>query len=420
MNEAELKRIKLQKLKRTATFLLFCMVILLLAARGLHYYYPIDFWQALAAFAEAGMVGALADWYAVTALFKHPLGLKIPHTNLIAIKKDKFALKMGEFIQQHFLKKESIAQKIKEIEFTHRLAQWLQEQSNQQKIITAIENFIPLYLAQLEKNDLDSKLQQVVIDFIQKSNAENYFYQLLEKIITEKHHQKLLEIALQAIILQVDNQENRKKIHEQVSKKSPAFVPKFVDKIYTDSFLQAIKSLANEIKNNPKHDIRYKFDEKLLEWIEKLKTAPEYQQKVIAIKEMIVQNPFFREHTRQVWTKVKDWLLEELKKPQNQVLIQKQIQEISQKLMQDETLRQKIDAWLQVQIVQVVESNQEIVKEHISTTIRRWDSKSLAEQIELEVGKDLQYIRINGTLVGGTIGLILYLTTEFLPKWIKN
>ncbi|MCS7075414.1 MAG: DUF445 domain-containing protein [Bacteroidia bacterium] len=393
---------------------------LFLFARLLSYYHLKEFWQAVAAFAEAGMVGALADWYAVTALFKHPLGLKIPHTNLIAVKKQKFAIKMGDFIQQHFLKKEDIVQKVKQLEVSQKLAQWMQDEQNQQKIINTVQKLIPFYFAQINEQELNQKIQNLVIDFIQKPDTENYLYLVIEKIIEEKHHQKLLEIALQAIILQVDDYENRKKIHDKVKKETPLFVPTFIGKIYTDKFLDAIRNLAIDIKNNPNHEVRSKFDQAIAEWLQRSKTNIDNQEKIKQIKQKIVQHPIFQENTSQIWTKIKMWLIEELEKTENQNLIKMQIEKFSKRIMEDIRLSEKIDSWVHTQVVQLVETNQESVKKHVTHTIQSWDAKFLAYQLELEVGKDLQYIRINGTLVGGVIGLTLYFITEFIPQWLQQ
>jgi uncharacterized membrane-anchored protein YjiN (DUF445 family) len=420
MNEVEFKQKRLKKLKRIATAMFFGMVVLFILARWLSYYYYKELWQAIAAFAEAGMVGALADWYAVTALFKHPMGIKIPHTNLIAIKKDKFAVKMGDFIQQHFLKKEAISQKVADFHISQKLGEWLENEKNQQKIIAQIQNFIPEYIHQLNEHELNHKLQQHLINFILKPETEAYFYLLLEKLTQEKHHHKLLEIALEAVITQIDDVENRKKIHSKVKEESPSLLPKFIGKIYTDKFLEAIKDLATTIKNDPEHEIRFKFDRAIQEWAEKSKTEPQYQEKIHNFKQKIIQENIFQENTHELWTKFKTWLINELNTPATQTILQQQLRQLSQKLTQDFSFSKKTEEWIQTQIIQVIENNQETVKKHITSTIKGWDSAFLANQLELEVGKDLQYIRINGTLVGGLIGLMLYMLTEFIPQWLRQ
>ncbi len=416
MNETELKQKRLKKLKRIASTMFFAMVVLFILARWLSYHYLKELWQAVAAFAEAGMVGALADWYAVTALFKHPMGIKIPHTNLIAVKKDKFAIKMGDFIQQHFLKKEVIAQKISDFHVSQKLGVWLKNEKNQENIIAHIENFIPQYIAQLNEQELNQKLQNYLIDFIQKPETETYFYLLLEKLIEEKHHQKILEMALEAVIAQIDDAENRKKIHTKVKEESPSLLPKFIGRIYTDKFLEAIKDLAQDVKNNPEHEIRAKFDSGIQQWIEKSKTEPEYQQKIQEFKQKIIQSEIFQQNTNQLWIKFRAILLQELNTSVVQSALRKEIDKLSQKLLQDLTFTQKVDTWIQNQIIEMIQNNQDTVKQYITDTIKKWDSAFLANQLELEVGKDLQYIRINGTLVGGLIGLFLYLITEFIPQ----
>lgn len=420
MNEIELKQKRLKKLKRIATTMFLSMVVLFILARWLSYHYLKEFWQAVAAFAEAGMVGALADWYAVTALFKHPLGIKIPHTNLIAVKKDKFAIKMGDFIQQHFLKKEVISEKVSNFYVSQKLRVWLKNEKNQENIIAHIENFIPHYIAQLNEQELNQKLQNYLIDFIQKPDIETYFYLFLEKLTEEKHHQKILEMALEAVIVQIDDAENRKKIHTKVKEESPSLLPKFIGKIYTDKFLEAIKDLAQDVKNNPEHEIRAKFDSRIQQWIQKSKIEPEYQQKIQEFKQKIIQSDVFHQNTNQLWIKFRAILLQKLNTPVVRSALHKELGKLSQKLLQDLTFSQKVDKWIQNQIIQIIQNNQEAVKEYITTTIKKWDSAFLANQLELEVGKDLQYIRINGTLVGGLIGLFLYLITEFIPQWLQR
>lgn len=419
MNDVEFKLKRLKKLKRVATTLFLCMVVLFLVARFLSYYYLKVFWQAVAAFAEAGMIGALADWYAVTALFKHPLNIKIPHTNLIAVKKDKFAVKMGDFIEQHFLKKEIIAQKVANFQVSQKIGQWLQNEQNQEKIITQIQNLIPEYLSQLNHDELNRKLQQYLINAIQKPDIENYFYLVVEKLTQEKYHYKLLEMVLQAVVAQIDDVENRKKIYDKVKQESPVFL-QFVSKVYTDKFLESIKNLAEEVKNNPEHEIRSKFDHAIQDWIQKSRTNPEYQEKIQNFKQKIIQEKVFQENTSQLWNRIQFYLVQEISKPDTQIHIKKILEQIAQKLLHDVDFTKKLDSWIQIQIIEIIENNQKVVKNHITTTIQNWDAGFLANQLELEVGKDLQYIRINGTLVGGMIGLLLYLITEFIPQWLPQ
>jgi uncharacterized membrane-anchored protein YjiN (DUF445 family) len=420
MNEVEFKQKRLKKLKRIATTLFLSMVVLFILARWLSYYYLKELWQAVAAFAEAGMVGALADWYAVTALFKHPFGIKIPHTNLIAVKKDKFALKMGDFVQQHFFKREVLEQKITQIQVSQMLGKWLQNEENQNQITSKIQDFIPKYLNQIDEETLNLKIQQKIIDFVQNPQTDEKFFSVLNTILKENYHHRILESVLQIIIEQLDEPENVKKIHEKVKGEAPAIVPFFVIKTYTDKFLQSMKNSMNEIKQNPNHEFREKLDKNIIDWIQKLKNEPDYEQKVHKIKQNIISHDLFQNNTNQIWTKIKQYLIEELNNPATKLFLESQLQKLSTELLENITFSQKIDAWVQEKIITVIESNQKSLQEHITNTIKGWDSAFLANQIELEVGKDLQYIRINGTLVGGLIGLLLYLLTEFIPQWLHR
>lgn len=420
MNDTELKQKRLKKFKRIATGLFLSMVALFITARWLSYYYYKELWQAVAAFAEAGMIGALADWYAVTALFRYPMGIKIPHTNLIAVKKDKFALKMGKFIEQHFLHPETIAEKIQQLDISKKITEWLQNTDNQQKLVSYIQDIVPYYLNQLNEQELNSTLQQQIIEIIQNPQTENHLYSIFEKIIKEKHHHKIMEVILKNIVEQLDEPENRKKIYEKIKKEVLVYVPTFVLKPSANKFIVSAKNSLNEIRQNPEHEFRQKIDDEILRWLEKVKNTPDYQQKVQEIKQKIIQHYLFQEHTHQLWTKLKNWLSTQLHQPNTQMLLQQQIKHISKQFLEDLSLKQKIDIWINNQIFFLIQNNQETVKNHITETIQGWDTKFLSNQIELEVGKDLQYIRINGTLVGGLIGLTLYISTELIPQWLRQ
>lgn len=417
MNNLEAKALRLKRLKWWASLLLLAMVFLFIVSKFLSYYYS-HVWKIVAAFAEAAMIGALADWYAVTALFRHPLGLKIPHTNLLVKNKDKFAVKMADFVQEHFLKPEILAQKIEKIPISQEIGKWLNVETNREKLVLKIAQVLPKMVEQIDEKELNDNIQQKITTWVYGENPQQYAFELAEYLLKAQYHQKVLDTALAVMIEQVNDVENRQKIQAKVKEESPKLLPSFIGKAYTHSFLEAIENFATEIKDNPEHKIRIRFEESIRSWIERFK-GKEYEEKIAGFKTEMVESTMFQEQTNQLWTKLKTMLLTELTKDSWQKFLHQELADFAQTLTQPEGLSQEINTWVKQTIVNLVEEYQTVFKEHIIQTVKSWDSQ-LSDRMELEVGKDLQFIRINGTLVGGLVGLILYLASETIPQWLQQ
>jgi hypothetical protein len=336
---------KLQYHKNIATGLFVLMLVIYIVMVIAHKKAPeLTFIGYIKAFAEAAMVGALADWFAVTALFHKPLGLNIPHTNLIEERKNDIGENLGDFVVQNFLKPKQIRPYITDIKVSSFIVEWLSKESTPDKIKSFVKE-IPL----------NEKASKAIISFLDENKHQQFLQHFFEKIATY-----LLE---NEEILQQE-------IKEQFSSLTPSFVKsKVAKKVANGLYLLAIKTSQDKT-----HPIRAEITAQLYDFAEKL-NAPEAEVQL---------------------TK----------------LLQRGVEQLTDELRYNSVLQHQIDAWVQKTAYQFVLKNKEEVGRLITHTVENWEGRELSEKLELEVGKDLQFIRINGTLVGGLVGLAIYALTQ--------
>ena len=336
---------KLQYHKNIATGLFVLMLVIYIVMVIAHKKAPeLTFIGYIKAFAEAAMVGALADWFAVTALFHKPLGLNIPHTNLIEERKNDIGENLGDFVVQNFLKPKQIRPYITDIKVSSFIVEWLSKESTPDKIKSFVKE-IPL----------NEKASKAIISFLDENKHQQFLQHFFEKIATY-----LLE---NEEILQQE-------IKEQFSSLTPSFVKnKVAKKVANGLYLLAIKT-----SHDKTHPIRGEITAQLYDFAEKL-NAPEAEVQL---------------------TK----------------LLQRGVEQLTDELRYNSVLQHQIDAWVQKTAYQFVLKNKEEVGRLITHTVENWEGRELSEKLELEVGKDLQFIRINGTLVGGLVGLAIYALTQ--------
>lgn len=409
----EQKRKQLRKYKAFATGLFVLMAVIFVITTILEKSDNSHWIGYVRAFSEAAMVGALADWFAVTALFHHPLGLKIPHTNLIQNKKEQIGDNLGSFVVGNFLSPQNIRPYILKLKLSHFVGEWLSKQRNQELLIKETSVIVLDILHKLD--------DKAVVNFI-SNKAKEMFEDLkinqivgngLEYILERNDHQKLITSLSKQIKDYVLN--NQEMVRERVKKESFALIPKFVDDAIADKITSGLSRYFDEVENDTEHSLRHEITKKLLVFSEDLKEDEKWQAEFQSIKDSFLKEEKIHQYSRDIWNSIKKSVTKELENEESALknYIRKNIGELSHNLQNDEKLQYKIDHWIRVTAYKYILKNTHQFGDLISSTVGNWEGKELSNKLELEVGKDLQFIRVNGTLVGGLVGLVIYTIVHF-------
>lgn len=407
------KKKQLQKHKYIATGLFLLMVLIYIAMLLLSKNSSSAYIGYTKAFAEAGMIGALADWFAVTALFKYPLGIKIPHTNLIYNNKDLLGKNLGLFVTDNFLNQETIRPYITKINFSSMAIKWLNTESGSKKLSNVIKSLFKMALVKLDDNEVIEFINKKAHDAINEINIQELASNGMNYAIENNEHQRLLSLVIPKVKHYVVN--NKEVIYKKVVEKNP-ILGLIGGKAVTNQLISGMLSFLEEIEKNENHNLRNEITIKLLEISEDIKANKKWEDSFNSIKMKFTSDEKFKNNIFKLWKNTKYSLIDNLN-DQNYELnkyIEKHLIEFSLNLEHDKKMQEKINKTIHKFIYKLALRNSSEIGTIISKTINEWDGKEMSEKLELEVGKDLQFIRINGTLVGGFVGLIIYAITNIL------
>jgi len=397
----------LKRMKAWATSLLLLASVIFVVAKLFESRYP---WLAIVvATAEASMVGALADWFAVTALFRHPLGIPIPHTAIIPARKDRVGITLGQFVQRNFLNKDVIAQRLTMLRPAERLSKWLQEPGTASSVARQLARAVSAGANVLRDEDVDNVIGNAVMTRIRETPVAPIIGKFLALLTADNRHQALLDQVIRLTARGLT--ENQDLIRDRVDKETPWWVPGAVDDKITKRIVDALEKTMKDVNENPEHPIRLRFDTAIDEFIVKLQASPEVILKAERIKDEVLNADAVRQLSGAIWRDTKAALSRYADSPDevNTEAIERGLRGIGQAIQSDPALMAKIDQWIVDAAIAVIERYQDEVGELIATTVKRWDPVATSRRIELAIGRDLQFIRINGTLVGGLAGMLLYL-----------
>lgn len=411
-NNDHFKAVQLSRHKALATGLFILMALIYILCIYLMRLGSATWLGYLKAFAEAAMVGALADWFAVTALFHHPLGIPIPHTNLIENKKKQIGDNLGGFVAANFLNAETIRPYIEKINISSIAAGWLKKEKN----VMLLTNEITWLLKGIvEKTD-----DKAVTKFITKKSKEAlgsiHLNEAFASGLTIIMQRGDLERVIGYIADKLKNYitENEALVRQKVKEESHFLIPGFVDNIIAAKITNGAMKYLQEIQTDPTHKIRNDITHRLLDFIEEVRTQPKWKQELLTLKDGLMAGNKVEEYAASVWISLKNSLLNDLTEQRSgiKLYVKKSINELAKNLESDESLRNKINGWIRFNAYRYALKSTTYAEALISNTVGNWEGAELSNKLELEVGKDLQYIRINGTLVGGIVGLIIYTITK--------
>ena len=405
----ELKRVRLVQMKRVATLMLVGVALLFVVTRFLESRYP---WLGFVrAFAEAAMVGGIADWFAVTALFRHPMGIPIPHTAIVPSRKDRIGTALGNFVQRNFLTREVVSGKIAAMQLGNRAAQWLARPENSRRLARHAAHGLSGAVGVLRDDDVQALVDRGIVSRLRRMQAAPLMARLFELLTAGGRHQALLDDALRLAAKFL--YENEAMIRERVKAESPWWVPGAVDSRVGDKIVSGVEKTLVAVAADPDHPLRQRYDEAVDRFVLSLRENPETIARFEQIKLDVLAHPGVAEFSREVWGDVKgriasyaEQVADDAEQAPDQ--LEQWLAGLGHTVLQDPVLSAKVNGWIVEMVAYAVEQAREEVATLISTTVAAWDAHATSRKIELQIGRDLQFIRINGTLVGGLVGLILY------------
>ncbi|MFC0343315.1 DUF445 domain-containing protein [Epilithonimonas hispanica] len=413
MND-ELKKQQLKRYKTLATGLFILMAVTFISMTILQKENSSHWIGYIRAFSEAAMVGALADWFAVTALFNYPLGLKIPHTNLIENSKEKIGDNLGNFVVDNFLSPQNIRPYIQKLKVSVYVGDWLSKERNQDVLINELSSIIKDIINKLDGESVVNFISNKAEEMTDSIKLNSVIGNGIEYLLNKNDHQKIitnLSSQIKNYIL-----ENEDMVSERVGKESFFLIPKSVDNKIAEKITKGLSDYFLEVEENLNHPLRAEITNKILDFSQELKDEPKWETEFESIKSDFLHSDKLKQYSSDIWQSLKSSLIKELSEEDSKMksYFRKNISEFVFNLQNDEQFQNRIDHWVRVTAYKYILKNTKNFGELISTTVGDWEGKELSRKLELEVGKDLQFIRINGTIVGGLVGLLIYTIANFI------
>lgn len=403
---------KLAILRRTkflATAALALCVIVFAAAKSLQGRWP---WLGfVAAFAEAATIGGLADWYAVVALFKRPLGLPIPHTAIIPSNQERIADNLGRFIEANFLAPEPVRRKLGEVDFAALVADWLSDRGKAEGLARFVARLVPKMLQAIEDTGLRDFATRRMLERIGKVEVAPLAAELLSAFTDDRRHQRLLDEFTVIIGNFLKDEQALAVLREKIREELPSVFNLFrADAYLLKRIVASAATLLEEVRADPDHPLRGEFDSFVHGFVEKLRHSPEYARRAEKVKRNFLARPELRGLANDMWGSMRRFIEQDAAADQSMTRrhLTSLFVEIGQNLARDPQIRSDMNEGFVVALASFVEGQKSGVSSFIAEQVKSWDLGQMTRIIELNVGRDLQYIRFNGMLIGGLAGLALY------------
>jgi uncharacterized membrane-anchored protein YjiN (DUF445 family) len=409
------KQAELKKMKHLASGLfLFVTVVYIIASIFSSQHHVIPYIQATA---EASMIGALADWFAVTALFRYPMGIKIPHTAIIPNRKNLIADQFGVFVQQNFLSEEVITDKIRSIDLSKRVANWLIKLENSRAVAEQITDGIAGVVKVMNDKDIQAMIERKLEGKIRDTSFAPLIGDVLTFLTSGKRQQAAFDAGVKIALDILEDSDDQ--LREKIQQETPWWFPGSLDKAVYRKIMRSTSKALYEMQVDIYHPMRVRLVQMSNEFMEDLKHSEEIKEKEISIKEDILKQVAVRDFTGSLWNDIKTALLEQSEAPDAELktAIQGAVERFGQTILEDPHLAAKVNGWAEDGSRYLIKNYGHEVANLITQTIEAWDPKSTSERIEIQIGKDLQFIRINGTVVGGLAGLSIHSVSELVTHF---
>ena len=407
----EMLRRGLRRMRTIATLLLLAMTAIFIATTVT----KLD-WRwipYLRAFAEAGMVGACADWFAVVALFRRPLGLPIPHTGIIPSNKERIGGALGRFMTNNFLTAPVLGERLARVDVVGAVAHWLDDPQNAQRLGAYLAAQLPRIVEALPGPRLAQTIGRLAHQVLAAIPAAPAASKLLAVVWAQGEAQALIAQAIAAAQIYLAN--NKDYFSAKIAEQSTRWIPKWVDRIIADKVMNGVLSTLTEMRD-PKHPWRVELHKTVQLLIAKLASDPQFHVRGEAIKAEILANPLFIEQAKTLWKELESGLQRSIPAHAPAIAhgVEQSMHSVGRWLQEDPQRREEINRRIRAVALHMLLAYRFEIGGYIERVVRNWDSSTLVERLELQVGKDLQFIRINGTLVGGLVGLLIFIISKWL------
>jgi uncharacterized membrane-anchored protein YjiN (DUF445 family) len=403
---------RLRRMRAFATALLAFMAAIFVATT---WALPHNAWvDALRAFAEAALIGGLADWFAVTALFRRPLGLPIPHTGVVPARKDDIGRALARFIRDNFLVREAVERRLDRTDLAGRLGAWLDSEANAAHITRDSAAAFDWALSAGDGGELRSALGGVLRQAFDKAPVSSAIATLLEVLTSGNHAQTVIDQLVKFARGQLDA--HRVMIRVRIHERSPWWLPQFVDQEIYDKLMAEVERLLDSIAADPEHPARVELIERVRALQHALAADPKLADKSRALQQDFVAHPAVRAYAHDLWSRLAEDLHAALATPDSPLRlgVEHEIRKLGAVLRDEPEVAARLNRWLKQLLLYLVENYRDPLSEIVSETIESWDPIATSKRIEQNIGTDLQFIRVNGTLVGGLVGLLIYLGAHLL------
>ncbi|MCZ8547675.1 DUF445 domain-containing protein [Mesorhizobium qingshengii] len=405
--DAKLSALRWTKFVATAALAL-CVVVFALA-KSFESIYP---WLGfVAAFAEAATIGGLADWYAVVALFRRPLGLPIPHTAIIPENQNRIADNLGRFIEVNFLAPEPVREKLAEVDFSALVADWLADAERAAGLSRFVVRLVPQTLAAIEQSGLRGFVTNRMLEQIEKVPLAPLAAELLSALTNDRRHQKLFDEFIKVIGRFLNDEQALATMREKIREELPSLFNLFrADAYLLKKIVASAGSLLDEVRADPDHPMRAEFDRFAQSFVERLRTSRQYARRAEKMKRDFLARPEVRALAGDMWASLSQFIEQDAKAPNSVIRahLASMFVEVGRHLAGDAQIRADMNQGFVVALSSFVESQKSSVSKFIADQVKRWDLAQLTRLIEMNIGRDLQYIRFNGMIIGGLAGVVLY------------
>lgn len=410
----EEKRRGVRRMKLTATgLLLFVALVYVLAEWASHR--GAGAWAGyVSAAAEAGMVGALADWFAVTALFRHPLGLPIPHTAIIPKKKDQLGVSLGEFVGENFLSEDVVRQRLRAVGIGSRLGAWLAVPEHADRVTAELAAALRGALTVLRDSDVQAVVGEAITRRADAQEIAPGIGKMLDRIVADGGHKRAVDLIVSRahdwLILHGDS------VMDAVQGGAPGWTPRFVDKRVGERVYKELLRFVTEMRDMPAHPARGALDRFLADFASDLQSDTDTRARVERLKTEVLGRGEVQDLIASAWTAVRSMIVSaaEDERSELRMRVRASLLALGARMASDTKVQGKVDAWVEGAAVYVVTTYRKEITSLITDTVASWDAEHTTKKIEANIGRDLQFIRINGTVVGSLAGLLIYTVSRIL------
>ncbi|WP_196217867.1 DUF445 domain-containing protein [Streptomyces blattellae] len=408
----EEKQRGVRRMKLTATGLLLFVALVYVLAEWAAGEGAGSWAKYVAAAAEAGMVGALADWFAVTALFRRPLGLPIPHTAIIPTKKDQLGVSLGEFVGENFLSQDVVRQRLRAVGIGSRLGAWLAEPEHADRVTAELSAALRGALTVLRDSDVQAVVGEAITRRADAQEVAPGIGKMLEKVVADGGHKRVVDLVVSRAhdwLVLHDEQ-----VMDAVQGGAPGWTPRFVDRRVGERVYKELLRFVTEMRDMPSHPARGALDRFLTDFASDLQSDTDTRARVERLKDEVLGRGEVQDLIASAWTAVRSMIVSaaEDERSELRLRVRASLLSLGARMSDDSRLQGKVDSWVEGAAVYVVSTYRKEITSLITDTVAGWDAEHTTRKIEAHIGRDLQFIRINGTVVGSLAGLLIYTVTR--------